>query len=169
MLYRSCVSSSIADVGLTATMASIVGTSLSMSAPSQLSLGSSMAGTKLAHANAPMSPSSAAGPLRVEAMKKIQGRVICASNDKTIAVEVTRIAPHSKYLKRIKSAKKYHAHDPENECNVGDIVTLEKCKPISKSKTFIVVERKVGRPRGERLAAPTLPPLESEAESPVAA
>lgn len=164
-----CVSSSIADVGLTATMASIVGTSLSMSAPSQLSLGSSMAGTKLAHANAPMSPSSAAGPLRVEAMKKIQGRVICASNDKTIAVEVTRIAPHSKYLKRIKSAKKYHAHDPENECNVGDIVTLEKCKPISKSKTFIVVERKVGRPRGERLAAPTLPPLESEAESPVAA
>lgn len=134
---------------------------LSVSMSTKLALGSSMSGTKLAHANnAPAV--AAAGPLRIEAMKKIQGRVVCASSDKTIAVEVTRIAPHPKYLKRIKSAKKYHAHDPENECNVGDIVTLAKCKPISKSKTFIVIERKVGRPRGERLAAPTLPPLESE-------
>jgi len=150
-------------------MASIAGASFAVSTGSQLSLASSMTGTRLAHANAPavMAP---AGPLRIEAMKKIQGRVVCASSDKSIAVEVTRIAPHPKYLKRIKSVKKYHAHDPENECNVGDIVTLAKCKPISKSKTFIVVERKVGRPRGERLAAPTLPPLESETtESPVAA
>ena len=94
---------------------------------------------------------------------------MCASSDKTVAVEVTRIAPHPKYLKRIKSAKKYHAHDPENECNVGDIVTLGKCKPMSKTKAFIVIERKVGRPRGERLPAPTLPALESESEGESAA
>jgi len=151
-------------------MASLAGVSLSVSSVSHLSLVSSMVGTKLTHTIAPAAMAPLAGPLRIEAMKKIQGRVVCASSDKSIAVEVLRIAPHPKYLKRIKSAKKYHAHDPENECNVGDIVTLAKCKPVSKSKTFIVVERKIGRPRGERLAAPTLPPLESEStESAVAA
>lgn len=145
-------------------MASLLSVSMGSST---LSLGSSIHGTKLALPSLPAAPATAGGPLRIQAMKKIEGRVVCASNDKTVAVEVTRIAPHPKYLKRIKSAKKYHAHDPENECSVGDIVTLVKCKPVSKSKTFVVVERKVGRPRGERLAAPTLPPLESES-SPVA-
>jgi small subunit ribosomal protein S17 len=145
-------------------MASMAGTSLSAAAASHLSLSSSMSGTKLAHSTSPVATPVPAGPLRIEAMKKIQGRVVCASSDKTVAVEVTRIAPHPRYLKRIKMAKKYHAHDPENECKVGDIVTLTKCKPVSKTKTFVVVERKVGRPRGERLPAPTLPPLESESE-----
>ncbi|KAG0606030.1 hypothetical protein M758_9G107600 [Ceratodon purpureus] len=144
-------------------MASMAGTSLSAAAASQRALGSSIHGTKLAHSTTP-AVATPAQPLLIEAMKKIQGRVVCASSDKTIAVEVTRIAPHPKYLKRIKSAKKYHAHDEANECNVGDIVTLAKCKPMSKLKTFVVVERKVGRPRGERLPAPTLPPLESESE-----
>lgn len=147
----------------------MAGTSLSAATASHLSLSSSMGGTKLTHATAPAA-SPLAQPLRIEAMKKIQGRVVCASSNKTVAVEVTRIAPHPRYLKRIKSARKYHAHDETNECNVGDIVTLQKCKPMSKSKTFVVIDRKVGRPRGERLAAPTLPPLESESEeSPVAA
>lgn len=140
------------------TMASLSASSVLLKMDSKLTLSSSMSGTKLAHANAPIVAPAASGPLRVEAMKKIQGRVVCASNDKTIAVEVTRIAPHPKYLKRIKSAKKYHAHDPENECNVGDIVTLVKCKPISKSKTFVVVERKVGQRAGEKVRALSLEP-----------
>lgn len=104
-----------------------------------------------------------AAPLQIHAMKKIQGRVVCAANDKTIAVEVTRIAPHKKYLKRIKMNKRYHVHDPENQCKVGDVVTVAKCAPVSKTKTFVVVEVKTGRAPGTKLDAPTLPPFESAA------
>eukprot|EP00850_Spirogloea_muscicola_P015913 SM000126S26289 [mRNA] locus=s126:50360:50608:+ [translate_table: standard] len=45
----------------------------------------------------------------------------------------------------MKLTKKYHAHDPENRCSVGDLVTLGKCAPVSKSKQFLVVNIKVGR------------------------
>ena len=60
--------------------------------------------------------------------------------DKTVAVEVKRIFPHPKYKKRITTSKKYQAHDPLNECNVGDWVTLGKCAPISKTKRFLVTD-----------------------------
>lgn len=72
-------------------------------------------------------------------MKKMQGKVVCATNDKTVAVEVTRIYAHPKYKRRIKSKKKYQAHDPLNQFKVGDIVQLEKSKPISKTKSFLAV------------------------------
>eukprot|EP00850_Spirogloea_muscicola_P022794 SM000312S11987 [mRNA] locus=s312:77378:77626:+ [translate_table: standard] len=45
----------------------------------------------------------------------------------------------------MKLTKKYHAHDPQNRCSVGDFVTLGKCAPVSKSKQFLVVNIKVGR------------------------
>jgi len=99
-------------------------------------------------------------PLQIRAMKKIQGKVVCASNDKTIAVEVTRIAPHKKYKKRIKTSKKYHVHDPDNTCKVGDIVTVVKCAPVSKSKSFVVAEVKTGRTPSTQLPAPALPSFE---------
>ena len=139
------------------------------SSATKLSLNSSFSGSKLRNARTPAPVVAVvAAPLQVEAMKKIQGRVVCAASDKTIAVEVTRIAPHLKYKKRIKTSKKYHVHDPENACKVGDIVTVAKCKPISKTKNFIVVEVKAGRLPGEKAPAPTLPPFESDA-APVAA
>ncbi|PKI67857.1 hypothetical protein CRG98_011756 [Punica granatum] len=72
-------------------------------------------------------------------MKSMQGRVVCATNDKTVAVEVVRLAPHPKYKRRVRKKKKYQAHDPENKFNVGDIVQLEKSRPISKTKTFLAV------------------------------
>ncbi|KAK6912062.1 Ribosomal protein S17/S11 [Dillenia turbinata] len=72
-------------------------------------------------------------------MKSMQGRVVCATNDKTVAVEVTRLAPHPKYKRRVRKKKKYQAHDPENRFKVGDIVQLEKSRPISKNKTFIAI------------------------------
>ncbi|OUZ99976.1 Ribosomal protein S17 [Macleaya cordata] len=72
-------------------------------------------------------------------MKSLQGRVVCSTNDKTVAVEVVRLAPHPKYKRRVRKKKKYQAHDPENQFKVGDVVQLEKSKPISKTKTFVAV------------------------------
>ncbi|KAK2425296.1 30S ribosomal protein S17, chloroplastic [Trifolium repens] len=75
----------------------------------------------------------------IRAMKTLEGKVTCATNDKTVAVEVTRLAPHPKYKKRIRMKKKYQAHDPENVFKKGDIVQLQKIRPISKNKTFLAV------------------------------
>lgn len=72
-------------------------------------------------------------------MRSLQGRVVCATSDKTVAVEVTRLAPHPKYKRRVRKKKKYQAHDPENRFKVGDVVQLEKSRPISKTKTFVAV------------------------------
>ena len=69
----------------------------------------------------------------------MQGRVVCATNDKTVNVEVVRLAPHPKYKRRVRKKKKYQAHDPDNQFKVGDLVQLEKCRPISKTKTFLAV------------------------------
>lgn len=75
----------------------------------------------------------------IRAMKLMQGRVVCATSDKTVAVEVVRLAPHPKYKRRVRKKKKYQAHDPDNQFKVGDLVQLEKSRPISKTKTFIAV------------------------------
>ncbi|PWA61838.1 hypothetical protein CTI12_AA182460 [Artemisia annua] len=75
----------------------------------------------------------------IRAMRSLQGRVITTTNDKTVNVEVTRLAPHPKYKRRVRKKKKFQAHDPENQFQVGDIVQLEKCKPISKKKTFLAI------------------------------
>ncbi|XP_027125790.1 30S ribosomal protein S17, chloroplastic [Coffea eugenioides] len=87
--------------------------------------------------NARTSPLTVLPPIR--AMKSMQGRVVCATNDKTVAVEVTRLAPHPKYKRRVRKKKKYQAHDPLNQFKVGDFVQLEKGRPISKTKTFLAV------------------------------
>ncbi|KAJ0252808.1 hypothetical protein HA466_0119400 [Hirschfeldia incana] len=75
----------------------------------------------------------------IKAMKTLQGRVVCATNDKTVAVEVTRLAPHPKYKRRVRMKKKYQAHDPDNVFKVGDVVRLEKSRPISKTKSFVAL------------------------------
>ncbi|KAM7254581.1 hypothetical protein ACFE04_003961 [Oxalis oulophora] len=79
-------------------------------------------------------------PFQIMAMKTMQGRVVCAASDKTVAVEVTRLAPHPKYKRRIRLKKKYQAHDPLNQFKVGDLVQLEKGRPISKTKTFVAIQ-----------------------------
>ncbi|URE37567.1 30S ribosomal protein S17 [Musa troglodytarum] len=77
--------------------------------------------------------------LTVRAMKIVQGRVVCVSSDKTVSVEVVRLAPHPKYKRRLRKKKKYQAHDADNQFQVGDYVQLEKSRPISKTKTFIAI------------------------------
>ena len=74
----------------------------------------------------------------------LSGKVISSNNSKTIVVEVVRRVRHKLYKKIIKRAKKYHAHDEENLYKVGDIVTIQESKPISKLKTWIVHDASIG-------------------------
>ena len=68
----------------------------------------------------------------------LSGLVTSSNNNKTIVVEVTRRVKHKLYKKIIKKVKKYHAHDEDNNFKVGDYVTIEESKPISKMKSWIV-------------------------------
>ena len=72
--------------------------------------------------------------------KTLQGVVTSDKMAKTIVVSVTRFVKHPKYQKFVKISKKYKAHDENNEHKVGDKVTIEECRPISKDKTFTVVK-----------------------------
>lgn len=72
--------------------------------------------------------------------KILQGVVVSNKADKTVSVEVTRTVRHPKYQKFIKSTKKYAAHDPENKYQVGDKVRIIESRPISKTKTWLVME-----------------------------
>jgi small subunit ribosomal protein S17 len=61
--------------------------------------------------------------------------------DKTVTVLVDRRVMHPLYKKFIRRSKNYAAHDEQNLCAIGDVVRIEECKPISKRKTWLVVER----------------------------
>ena len=73
--------------------------------------------------------------------KILKGVVTSAKNKKTIVVEVTRKFKHPFYEKVIKRTKKYHAHDEKNKFKEGDNVSIIECKPISKRKTWEVLEK----------------------------
>ncbi len=64
------------------------------------------------------------------------GTVVSNKMDKTITVDVERVIKHPLYGKYIKRSKKIHAHDPENQCQEGDKVTIEETRPISKTKAW---------------------------------
>ena len=69
----------------------------------------------------------------------LQGQVVSDKMDKTVTVLVERRVMHPVYKKIIKRSKKYHAHDETNSCSIGDLVRIEECRPISKSKTWRVL------------------------------
>ena len=72
--------------------------------------------------------------------KRILSGTICkATNKKTVVVEVERTFKHPIYKKYIKRSKKYHAHDETDALKVGDKVMIEETRPISKLKTWKVV------------------------------
>ena len=71
--------------------------------------------------------------------KILKGTVTSAKNNKTIVVEVTRKFKHPFYEKVIKRSKKYHAHDETDLLKVGDKVSIEETRPISKLKTWKVI------------------------------
>ena len=70
----------------------------------------------------------------------LQGTVISASSEKTIVVKVERRVRHPLYKKTIKRSKNFHAHDEGNDCKVGDQVRIIECKPISKKKSWSVMQ-----------------------------
>ena len=71
----------------------------------------------------------------------LTGIIVSDKTDKTVVVNVERRVKHPLYGKIIKLSKKYHAHDAANEFHVGEIVRIEECAPISKLKTWKVVDR----------------------------
>ena len=76
-------------------------------------------------------------------MKKLKGKVISLKNQKTAGVEVTRIWAHPLYGKRVKRSKKYASDfDPEKiKLVLGDMVEIQECRPISKTKNFKVIKK----------------------------
>ena len=72
----------------------------------------------------------------------LTGVVTSDKADKTITVKVERKVKHPLYGKVIKRATKVHAHDETNSASVGDIVSVRECRPISKSKTWMLVDNK---------------------------
>ena len=72
--------------------------------------------------------------------KTVTGSVVSAGRDKSITVQVDRKTMHPKYKKYIKRTTKLHAHDEKNVCKLGDVVTIQECRPISKTKSWVLVE-----------------------------
>ena len=71
-----------------------------------------------------------------ELSRSASGTVVSSKMDKTITVLVERRIKHPLYGKYIKRSKKIHAHDEENQCQEGDLVTIEETRPISKTKSW---------------------------------
>ena len=70
--------------------------------------------------------------------RTLSGLVVSDRMDKTITVRVERRVKHPVYGKFIRRSAKLHAHDDNNECRVGDSVTVVECRPLSKSKTWML-------------------------------
>ena len=64
------------------------------------------------------------------------GQVVSDRMDKTMTVLVERRVKHPLYKKYIRRRTKFHAHDEANECNLGDTVSIEQCRPLSKTKSW---------------------------------
>ena len=69
------------------------------------------------------------------------GTVVSDKTDKTVVVKVERKVKHPLYGKIIRRSKKYHAHDEGNTFKEGEVVRIEECAPISKLKTWTVIEK----------------------------
>jgi len=70
--------------------------------------------------------------------RTVTGTVVSDRMDKTITVLVERKVQHPVYGKIIRRSSKLHAHDENNECRVGDLVTVVECRPLSKTKTWML-------------------------------
>lgn len=79
------------------------------------------------------------GLVRPGRKKILKGVVVSDKMDKTVVVVVERIKEHPKYKRRYKVSKKYKAHDPEKKYHIGDKISIQECRPISKEKKWIVL------------------------------
>lgn len=72
--------------------------------------------------------------------RTLTGKVVSNKMDKSITVLIERRVKHPKYGKFVRKSSKIHAHDEANQCHEGDVVTIEECRPISKTKAWRLVE-----------------------------
>jgi small subunit ribosomal protein S17 len=72
--------------------------------------------------------------------RTLQGRVVSDKMDKTVTVMVERRVKHPLYGKFVRRSTKVHAHDENNECRIGDVVVVEQCRPLSKTKSWRFVK-----------------------------
>jgi small subunit ribosomal protein S17 len=73
-------------------------------------------------------------------IRTVTGRVVSNKMDKTASVLVERLVKHPVYGKYIKRSTKFLVHDENNQCQEGDLVSITSCRPLSKNKTFKLVE-----------------------------
>ncbi len=72
--------------------------------------------------------------------RTVTGCVVSNKMDKTITVKIERRVPHPLYKKYVRRSTKIHAHDEHNECNIGDIVMVQECRPLSKTKSWRLIK-----------------------------
>ena len=72
-------------------------------------------------------------------IRQESGRVLSSSRDKTITVLIERKVKHPMYKKILRRSTKIHAHDDNNESGKGDLVTIQECRPISKTKSWKLI------------------------------
>ena len=72
-------------------------------------------------------------------VRTMTGKVVSDKMDKTVTVLIERRVKHPLYGKIVKRSTKLHAHDENNDCRMGDVVTIKETRPLSKSKTFELV------------------------------
>jgi len=75
-----------------------------------------------------------------KALRTITGRVVSDKMDKTVSVAIERLIKHPVYGKYIRRTTKVLAHDAANECKEGDRVSISECRPVSKNKSWAVVD-----------------------------
>lgn len=71
-----------------------------------------------------------------KAPRTLVGRVVSNKMDRTITVLVERRVKHPLYKKYVKRSTKLHVHDGQNQCGEGDVVSIEQCRPLSKTKSW---------------------------------
>ncbi|WP_372956495.1 30S ribosomal protein S17 [Marinobacter sp.] len=72
--------------------------------------------------------------------RTLNGKVVSNKMDKSVVVLVERQVKHPLYGKYVKRSTKIQAHDEQNQCNIGDLVTIQETRPISKNKSWALVE-----------------------------
>jgi small subunit ribosomal protein S17 len=76
----------------------------------------------------------------VKTQRTVTGKVVSDNMDKTVVVKSERKVRHPLYGKYIRRSTKYHVHDENNECKMGDTVTIKECRPLSKTKSWTLVQ-----------------------------
>ncbi len=77
---------------------------------------------------------------RIGNRRVLRGTVVSVSMEKTAVVEVASLKAHPAYKKRVRSSNRYYAHDEENQCAVGDVVTIAETRPLSRLKRWRLIE-----------------------------